>query len=551
MANIDTDTDPTGDAAGQRPAAPADPRRWWALAVLCLSLVLITLDNTVLNVALPTLAKELDATTSQLQWIVDSYQLVFAGLLFTAGSLADRYGRKGMLSLGLVVFGVGTTAAALSTSADALILTRAFMGIGGAMIMPATLSILGTVFPDARERTRAIAIWAAMAAVGIALGPVLGGVLLAHFSWGSIFWVNVPVVIVALVAGAVILPTSKDPSPGRVDILGSLLSIVALVALVFAVIEAPDKGWTSSIVIVSFLVGFGALLAFVAWESHCDHPMLDMKLFRNRGFSIGSLTLMLSYFGALGTYFLYTQQLQFVLGYSALRAGVYSIPFAIALVAFSLQTPKLIHRFGTARVAGTGMAVMALGIGLRALSTPTSGFPILLVSLVITGIGVGLVVAPSTGAIMGSLSPDQAGVGSAMNDAARQIGAAAGVAVLGSIWSTVYRSSMGSASLPADVPAAAIEQTRESVGSALHAASTLPSSQASELLDAAHAAFVHGANAAVLVGAGVVVVASVLAFRLLPKGNATATSQSGSDLAQAEAALIDSVPGVEGPEGLH
>jgi len=548
MANIETDRIPADDGAGPPTTPVADPRRWWALAVLCLSLVLITLDNTVLNVALPTLAKELDASTSQLQWIVDSYQLVFAGLLFTAGSLADRYGRKGMLSLGLVVFGIGTTAAALSTSANALILTRAFMGIGGAMIMPATLSILGTVFPDAKERTRAIAIWAAMAAVGIALGPVLGGVLLAHFSWGSIFWVNVPVVLVALVAGALILPTSKDPSPGRVDVLGSLLSIVALVALVFAVIEAPDKGWTSSLVIASFLFGFGALIAFVAWESHCDHPMLDMKLFKSRGFSVGSLTLMLSYFGALGTYFLYTQQLQFVLGYSALRAGVYSIPFAVALVAFSLQTPKLIHRFGTARVAGTGMAVMAVGIGLRALSTSTSGFGILLVALVITGIGVGLVVAPSTGAIMGSLSPDQAGVGSAMNDAARQIGAATGVAVLGSIWSTVYRSSLGSASLPADLPPAAVEQTRESVGSALHAASTLPPNQASDLLDAAHSAFVRGTNVAVLVGAAVVAVASILAFRLLPKGNATATTDS--DLVMAEEALIDSVPGVEGPEGL-
>jgi EmrB/QacA subfamily drug resistance transporter len=527
----------------------ADPRRWWALAVLCLSLVLITLDNTVLNVALPTLAKELDASTSQLQWIVDSYQLVFAGLLFTAGSLADRYGRKGMLSLGLVVFGIGTTAAALSTSADALILTRAFMGIGGAMIMPATLSILGTVFPDAKERTRAIAIWAAMAAVGIALGPVLGGVLLAHFSWGSIFWVNVPVVLVALVAGAAILPTSKDPSPGRVDVLGSLLSILALVALVFAVIEAPDKGWTSTLVIASFLVGFGALLAFVAWESRCDHPMLDMKLFRNRGFSIGSLTLMLGYFGALGTYFLYTQQLQFVLGYSALRAGVYSIPFAVALVLFSLQTPKLIHRFGTARVAGTGLAVITVGIALRALSTPSSGFGILLVSLIITGIGVGLAVAPSTGAIMGSLSPDQAGVGSAMNDAARQVGAATGVAVLGSVWSSVYRSNLASATLPADVPAAAVEQARESVGSALHAASTLSTGPASSLLDASHSAFVHGADVAVLVGAVVVGVSSVLAFRFLPRGNATAAE--GSDALAAEEALIDTVPGLEGPEGLR
>src|ERR1700712_5395357 len=216
-----------------------DPRRWWALGVLCLSLVLITLDNTVLNVALPTLSRDLHASTSQLQWIVDGYQLVFAGLLFTAGSLADRFGRKGMLQLGLVVFGIGTLAASFSTDANMLIATRAFMGIGGAMIMPSTLSILGTVFPDAAERAKAIAIWAAMAAIGIALGPVLGGVLLAHFSWGSIFIVNVPVVVLALIAGYVLIPTSKDPTPGRMDLLGALLSIVALVGLIYAVIQGP------------------------------------------------------------------------------------------------------------------------------------------------------------------------------------------------------------------------------------------------------------------------------------------------------------------------
>lgn len=543
MANIELS--PADDPAAAQTAG--DPRRWWALAVLCLSLVLITLDNTVLNVALPTLARDLDASTSQLQWIVDSYQLVFAGLLFTAGSLADRYGRKGMLSAGLVVFGIGTVAAAFSDTANALIVTRAFMGIGGAMIMPSTLSILGTIFPVARERTKAIAIWAAMAAVGIALGPVLGGVLLAHFSWGSIFMVNLPVVVAALVAGAILLPTSKDPSPGRIDILGSLLSIVALVSLVFSVIEAPEQGWTSGIVLGSFLFGVLAVVAFVAWELHCDHPMLDMALFKNRGFSIGALTLMLSYFGALGTYFLYTQQLQFVMGYSALRAGVYSVPFALALVVFSLQTPRFIQRFGTARVAGTGMLIMASGIALRAVSSTDSGFGLLLISLVIIGVGVGLVVAPSTGAIMSSLPPDQAGVGSAINDAARQIGAATGVAVLGSIWSSAYRSGLTPAEVGSAVPSAAIQASQESLGAVAQSAAQLPAAAGNELLEAARAAFVHGSNVANLVGAAVVLVAAGLAFRLLPKGNANERVTAG---VESGLALIDTVPGVEGPEGL-
>jgi len=494
-----------------------DPRRWWALAVLCLSLVLITLDNTVLNVALPTLSRDLNASTSQLQWVVDSYQLVFAGLLFSAGSLADRYGRKGMLTLGLVVFGSGTLAASFAGDANALIATRAFMGIGGAMIMPSTLSILGTVFPDAGERAKAIAIWAAMSAVGIALGPVIGGLLLAHFGWGSIFMVNIPVVVIALIGGHFLLPTSRDPSPGRMDLLGSLLTIAALGGLVFAVIEGPDKGWTSANVLGAAAIGVAAIVAFVAWERRCDHPMLDLNLFAHRGFSVGSLTLMLGYFGALGTYFLYTQHLQFVLGYSALRAGVYSIPFALALIAFSLQTPGLIKRFGTAKVAGLGLTILSVGVAVRAFSTATTGFPLLLVSLVVCGIGVGLTVAPSTGAIMSSLSPDQAGVGSAINDAARQVGAATGVAVLGSVWSSAYRGALTRAAVGPRVPEQALRQSRTSIGSVTDLSHTLPRSVATDLTSAAKAAFVHGSNVANVVGALVVLVAAALALRYMPR----------------------------------
>jgi EmrB/QacA subfamily drug resistance transporter len=518
-----------------------DPRRWWALGVLCMSLVLITLDNTILNVALPTLARDLHASTSQLQWIVDSYQLVFAGLLFTAGSLADRYGRKGMLQLGLVVFGLGTFAAAFATDANQLIVIRAFMGIGGAMIMPSTLSILGTVFPDAKERARAVAIWAAMSAMGIALGPVIGGALLAHFSWGSIFIVNVPVVIAALIGGKFLLPTSKDPSPGHIDLLGSFLSIVALGGLVFAVIEGPDHGWTSPGVVLGGVLGLAAALGFLAWESHTDSPMLDLALFRNRGFSMGALTLLLSYFGALGTYFLYTQHLQFVLGYSALRAGVYSLPFAILLVTFSLQTPRLIGKWGTAGVAGIGVSILTLGVGVRAFATPTSGFGLLLLSLAVSGIGVGLIIAPSTGAIMSSLKPSQAGVGSAINDAARQVGSAAGVAVLGSIWSSAYKGQLTRDTVGDRVPAEVLHASRGSIGSVVDAAKNLPHGVADELVAAAKAAFVHGSNVANVVAAIVLFVAAVLAFRFLP-GRPAASPAAG------EIALIDAEAGVEGPE---
>jgi EmrB/QacA subfamily drug resistance transporter len=495
----------------------ADPRRWWALAVLCLSLVLITLDNTVLNVALPTLVRDLHASTSELQWIVDSYQLVFAGLLFSAGSMADRYGRKGTLSLGLTVFGVGTLAAAFAGSAGMLILTRAFMGIGGALIMPSTLSILGDVFPDPAERTRAIAIWAAMAAVGIALGPVLGGLLLARYSWGSIFLVNVPVVLAALIGGALLLPKSKDPAPGRMDLVGSALSIATLMTLVFAVIEGPTRGWTSTTVLGAAGAGVALLAGFLAWESHSDHPMLDLRLFADRRFSAGALTLTLLYFGGLGTYFLYTQHLQFVLGYSALRAGVYSVPFAVVLVIFSLRTPWAVQRFGTARVAGLGLMTLALGVLLRSGADAHTGYWVLLVSLMVVGAGVGSTIAPSTTSIMSSLSPHQAGVGSAINDASRQVGGALGVAVLGSVWASSYAHALAAPALRLAVAPSALQASRGSVGAALAAARMLPAPAGQNLVAAAKAAFVHGSNVANIVAALVAIGGAFLAMRYLPR----------------------------------
>ena len=519
MTNIEQ-LEATGDSLEGlrvRLDAGADPRRWWALAVLCLSLVLITLDNTVLNVALPTLVRDLHASTSELQWIVDSYQLVFAGLLFSAGSMADRYGRKGTLSLGLVVFGSGTLAAAFAGNAGMLILTRAFMGIGGALIMPSTLSILGDVFPDPVERTRAISIWAAMAAVGIALGPVLGGLLLAHYGWGSIFLVNVPVVVAALVGGALLLPKSRDPAPGRMDLVGSALSIATLMILVFAVIEGPNRGWTSSTVLGAAGAGVALLAAFLAWEAHSDHPMLDLRLFADRRFSAGALTLTLLYFGGLGTYFLYTQHLQFVLGYSALRAGVYSVPFAVVLVIFSLRTPWAVQRFGTARVAGLGLMTLAVGVLLRSGADAHTGYWVLLVSLVVVGAGIGSTIAPSTTSIMSSLSPHQAGVGSAINDAARQVGGALGVAVLGSVWASSYAHALAAPALRATVTPSALQASRSSVGAALAAARGLSAPAARSLVAAAKEAFVHGSNVAGVVAALVAIGGALLAMRYLPR----------------------------------
>ncbi len=519
-----------------------DPRRWWALGVLCMSLVLITLDNTILNVALPTLARDLHASTSQLQWIVDSYQLVFAGLLFTAGSLADRYGRKGMLQLGLVVFGLGTFAAAF---ADRRQPAHRHPGLHGhrwgddhavdAVDPRHRLPRREGACPSRRDLGRDVGDGhrARSGHRRGAAGPLQLGLHLhrqrPRGDRRADRWPVPPA------------RRRKDPSPGHIDLLGSFLSIVALGGLVFAVIEGPDKGWTSTPVVIGGVLGLAAALGFLAWESHTDSPMLDLDLFRNRGFSMGALTLLLSYFGALGTYFLYTQHLQFVLGYSALKAGVYSLPFAILLVTFSLQTPRLIGRWGTARVAGIGVSILTLGVGVRALATPTSGFGLLLLSLAVSGIGVGLIIAPSTGAIMGSLKPNQAGVGSAINDAARQVGSAAGVAVLGSIWSSAYKSQLSTDTVGDHVPANALHASSGSIGSVIDAAKHLPHDVADELVAAAKAAFVHGSNVANVVAAIVLFVAAILAFRFLP-GRAEATPDAG------EIALIDAEVGVEGPE---
>src|SRR3954469_16024963 len=308
-------------------ATQADPRRWWTLAVLCLSLLVIGLDNTILNVALPTLQDDLGASTSQLQWIVDVYMLVFAGVLLTAGSLGDRFGRKRALTFGLVAFGAGSLLSALAGSAEALNTTRALMRSGGAFIMPSTLSILTATFP-AHERGKAIGIWAGCSGIGIAIGPVAGGWLIEHASWSWIFLVNLPIVTLALLAGHFLVPESRDDSKPRLDLRGFALSFVALSALVWGLIEAPSRGWTDALVLASFAFAALTLATFVAWERRAPEPMLDMKLFRNPRFSASSASISLAFFALFGMIFFLTQYLQGVLGYTAFEAGLWTMPVA-------------------------------------------------------------------------------------------------------------------------------------------------------------------------------------------------------------------------------
>jgi EmrB/QacA subfamily drug resistance transporter len=508
----------TADATSGVPSVTAepDPRRWWSLAVLCMTLLVIGLDNTILNVALPSLVVDLGATTSQLQWIVDGYTLVFAGLLLTAGSLGDRFGRRGALSIGLAIFGIGSLASAVAGGANMLIFTRAFMGIGGALIMPATLSLLTNIFTDPKERARAIGAWAAVAGAGSAFGPLIGGFLLEHFWWGSVFLINVPVVIVALVAGRLLLPTSKDPSAPRLDPVGALLSMTGLIALLFGIIEAPSKGWSDPIVLAGIGAGAALLIGFVLWELRTSHPMLDVRFFQNRRFTAANAAITLTFFAMFGVSFLATQYLQSVLGFSPLEAGIRMLPMPLTMLVVAPLSPRIVERVGTKLVVGTGLTLAAIGTALLSLLPVENGYPVVVGAMMIMAAGMGLVMAPATESIMGSLPPAKAGVGSAMNDTTRQMGGALGVAIIGSVLASSYRPGVTSALNAVDAPQQVIDVAQESITGAMHAAAQLPAPLGDAVAAAASSEFVTAMHGAVLVGAVVLLIAAGIVFKWLP-----------------------------------
>ncbi len=490
-------------------------RRWLTLTVLCISLMVIGLDNTILNVALPTLAHAknlggLGASGSSLQWIVDAYTLVFAGLLLTMGSLGDRFGRYKFLTFGLVVFGTGSVLSAFAPSAGVLIATRSLMGIGGACIMPGTLSILSNVFHSPSERARAIGIWAGVSALGVGIGPVAGGALLTHFWWGSVFLVNVPIVITALTLGYFLVPDSHDKTTPRLDPMGAALSIVSLGALLWAIIEAPNHGWTSPEILIAFAVGAVLLMGFLLWELKSSSPMLDLHFFQNPRFSAASSAIMLVFLALFGTIFLLTQYLQSVLGYSTLKAGAILIPQSAALMVFAFLSPRWVIRFGNKAVVAVGLSLVAVSlIGFVTFDVGSSALHVVLVS-VIMGVGMGNVMAPATESIMGSLPREKAGVGSAMNDTTRQVGGAVGVAVLGSLLSSHYRPSLNSA-LGGKAPAALVKAASDSVGRAVGVANDpahpVGARLRAEIVSAAHQSFIGGLHLASVVAAGIVLIA--------------------------------------------
>ena len=487
-----------------------------ALAVICLSVFVISVDATIVNVALPTLSRELDADTTQLQWIVDAYTLVMSGLLLSVGSLSDRYGRRGWLSAGLAVFAITSAVAAQVNSAEALIAARAAMGVGAAVIFPTTLGLITNIFTDPAPRGRAIGLWAAMVGVGVAVGPITGGWLLEHFSWGSIFLVNVPVAAVAIAGGILFVPTSRDPAAPRVDVGGLILSSIGVTALVYTVIEAPNWGWTSTRTTAGFGLAIVVLTGFALWERRSSHPMLDVSVFTNRRFSGGSLAVTAGFLTLFGFIFVITQYFQFIKSYSAFETGVRLLPVAASIAAASILGPRMVERFGTTAVVVAGLAVFAAGLGWASTVDGSTPYTMIATQMVLLGAGLGLTTAPATEAIMGSLRPDKAGVGSAINDTTRELGGTLGVAIVGSVFASVYSGRLAAESALTTLPGDVRATMGRSMAAAYQVIAQLPAGRVGGVRDAVNDAFLNGLQVGSLVCAGIALGAAVVVAWLLP-----------------------------------
>ncbi|MEV0825023.1 MFS transporter [Nonomuraea rubra] len=496
----------------------AHPRRWWILAALCLSLLVLVIDNTILNLAIPSLMRELGASPQDIQWIISAYTLTFAGLLLTAGGLSDRYGRRRMLTAGLAVFALASLLAAYAGTPGILIAGRALMGVGAALVMPATMSILITVF-DETERRKAIAAWSTVSLAGVLAGPSLGGFLLDHFWWGSVFLINVPAAAVAIAAALLLMPESTGGAR-RGDVVGALLCTTGMVAVVYAVISAPEHGWDSPVTTGVLAFGLVVMAGFVAWELRTPTPMLPLRIFGDRTFTGGTLAVMLLAFAAAGMMLALTQYIQLVAGYGVLQAGMALLPFAASSAVFNLAGATLGRRFSNRTMVTTGMLVTAAGFALLATLTPAGGYPLLALALTILGMGAGLATPAAVTALISAIPPKDAGAGSAMNSTISQAGSALGIAVLGSALTAGYRSR-----LPGGLPAA----VQDSLSGAL-------ATGEQTIAHAARQAFTASMSFVMLVGAVLAAGAAVVAFTLLRARRSTPAETATTEPATVGAA---------------
>lgn len=497
-----------------------NPRRWWALAVLSVAVVIIGLDNTVLNVALPTLVTALQPSSSGLQWIADGYTLANAVFLLLGGAVGDRIGRLRTFIFGMAVFGVSSLVSALVTSSVALIAARSVMGLGAAFLMPATLSLITSTFTQPGERARAIGVWSGVSGVGLAVGPLVGGVLLRHFWWGSVFLINVPVVILALIAAPLVMRESRSDTPRRIDTLGVLLSSVGLTALVYGVIEAPVRGWGNPLALGPLVGGVVMMALFVAVERRVTDPLVDVSFFRNPVFSAGSGAVALVFFALFGVMYVLTQDLQFVQGNDALGVGVRFTPLAICLAAAGPISARVAARFGLRVSMVAGLTLLATGVALLLPVTASSGYLLIGLSFAFIGAGIGLTIAPASNAIMSSLPPDQTGSGSGLRSTVQFLGGAFGVAILGSLATGAYHSRMGTAlnqPAVAGLPADARQAAHDQIGGAATLAHQVGGPPGAFLTRASNDAFVAGMHIVALVGLVSVLLGTLVAATMIPR----------------------------------
>jgi EmrB/QacA subfamily drug resistance transporter len=516
------------------------------LVTLCLAALIINLDTTIVNVALPALVRQTGATTTDLQWVVDAYNLVFGALVLAAGSLADRLGRKGMLLAGLTVFGVSSLAGSFASTSGQLIAARAVMGLGAAMMFPSTLSLLTNVFTARRERAMAIGVWGASAGVGIALGPIAGGWLLEQFWWGAIFVFMAPVAAVVAALVAWLVPTSRDPRTPAVDWLGFALSTAGMSLIVYGIIQAPGWGWSSAATLGALIAGIVLLGALVAAERATAAPMIDVGLFRNVRFTAASASVAIAFFALLGFIFLMTQYFQFVRGYSPLATGVRLLPVAISVGVASVAGTRLAVRVGNKVIVGGGMALFCAALLWISNAARDTSYGIIALQMVVLGVGMGFTQAPATEAIMGAVPKQKAGIASAVNGATRLFGGTLGVAVIGSVAASLYTSRL-TALLPKGLPGPALTTAKGSVGGAAAVARQLSQAgltrPARALNDAATAAFLHSLTGACLVAAGVTALGVLFVAIWLPARPRPPAGQAEAQPAAGAAVPDRSVPG--------
>jgi EmrB/QacA subfamily drug resistance transporter len=492
-------------------------KRWFVLGVMCLVLFIISIDNTVLNLALPSISEKLNASASQLQWVVDAYTLVFASVLITTGTLGDRYGRKRLLLIGLTLFGLGSLGAALSVSTVMLIAFRALLGLAGAMMMPSTLSILIDVFKDGKERASAIAIWSSIFSIGAGIGPIIGGFLISAFDWSAVFYLNIPIVILCLAAGFSLVPESRDASAPKPDFPGVALSTGGLVALIYGMIRAGEAGWTAAAVWISFAIAGALLAGFAWWENRSPSPMLPLHFFKNMSFAGANAALTISSFAMMGSMYFNSQYFQSVEGYSPIIAALCMLPMTPVVFFSTMLSVPVDRKLGPKYTLCLGLLLTGLALFLFSqFIRPSTPYGYILLVLTIQGTGIGFTMSPATNAVMSSLPPSRAGIGSAMNDTTRQLGGALGVAVLGALMNGTYRLGVSHLADLTGVTGPILAQIQNSIQSAHIVALKLGGNLANTIVLTSSQAFVDGMKEALVVGSITMVVAAFAAWSIIP-----------------------------------